>query len=410
MISWRSFEDPIENYFVSPGAMERVQMAMKLEDSSYIPKIIDNFRKAFVGLSIKVDGPKFINTGKAAEPVKIPNNITDVDEAISYMVEFETPPIRRCLASIGYNDHIVAVNSSHICSDGGYLKMVVDHCLDDDIGKSPLLPASVIKTYGEQLMEGKKHMDEILPNEELTSFKLRPSNNLAPHSSRAEYIVRSMPIQTLKVYNPKTQRVSRMNESVYSSMCLAISAMNNELRNIAVCSCVDIRKYAKTPIDWTFANHYTVLNLIAKNVNQNTTISQVNDLLKEDFLQRSKKGMAFTSYYAPFQTGKDSAIAHVTHIGQLVIKKPFLDLSIYGTMNAEATENLLSLTTLSKVIGNTNTLYLRQRYAPSSITKKDATIITDLTKYALTKINLNTRVGDALKELKDFKSKLENEL
>lgn len=391
--------------------MERCHLSLQVEDPKYIPRILSNAEKVLVGLRVKIDGSMMYNVGEPLKPVKIPESITNCEDAISYMDEFETPHYKRRMAAIGYNENIVSYTSGHCCSDGSYLIKFADNCLDDDIGETPDLPITIKEAYGKLFFDGKKYVDKMVPADKVTAFTLRPSDGMAPHSCRAEYIVRSIPFDQLQVYNRKTKNLEGLNNAINSSLCLAISTMENKLKNhLCVCTCIDLRRFAKEQLDWSYANQYSIMNIIADNLKKNITLRNVNESFRKDLKNRIEKGYAFSSFWGPFIEGKGSAIAFVSHAGPLMIKKPFIDKRIRGTMNGEATEFSLSLLTNQQIYEHSKELIIRQRYSPAAITKKDATLITELTKYCITKIPLDKKLGDAFNELKQYKAKLEKEL
>ena len=66
------------------------------------------------------------------------------------------------LAEIGCDDHRVFINSSHICSDGGYLTSLIDEIQSKNgLPDHPKIPGSIVHFLRDELNNIKNNKNEM---------------------------------------------------------------------------------------------------------------------------------------------------------------------------------------------------------------------------------------------------------
>lgn len=399
--------EPIEKVFTSSNNSEFMLMALKFNDPAVIPKVLENFKKIFVGLRTSVDGDYYCRSNTDDKIVRLPSWVSNCDVATRYMFEHHTRPNSEALCTIGANDELIVVNSNHAISDAGFMKMAIEHCFDDKIGKPVDVSTPMCEAYKEQ-QEATKHVlkDWKYPNG--SSFKMEYNGlSLASKNSKGINIDDTFPIRKLKCFDKKKGRPSNLSAAIFTACGLAIGALGDRVDPLALRTVVDLRKFAdQSKIDWSYCNHVSS-QIISCRATPEMTMKQLFKGFHSDIERHEKSGKIM--HPTPFTTlVKDPTrvYGNVSNVGVIKLKEPLVDLSLrsFGTGNGGI--NAIVLSSYSKVSDNMNDITLLMRYHPAYVPIKLGNTFYDSVKHILTEIPIDTKVKEILKEVRNFQSKL----
>lgn len=150
------------------NANEQCQIAVELEKSSFIPLIINNFKKSMVGFNLKLEGDELVYHDIEIPVYSLPKTIRSCEEACNYVDIHNKIDLTKYLCKISANDNIVAISATHMLYDGGFFidlfpKLTKD--IDDENYLKFSMPRKVPYTPNEIFpneFTSNRNMDELI--------------------------------------------------------------------------------------------------------------------------------------------------------------------------------------------------------------------------------------------------------
>ena len=398
----------LDKYYIQNHEM--IQLAMRINDPSKIPQIIDKLSKIALPLHLTADDTTVFYNKKAIDPIFIPN-FDNIEDASIYMFQNHSPDFTKTLAVIGVNSDTVVFNSSHMVADGLYLVNIVDALshLDREEKPCPLLPVNVAENFAKEMSSPniEKCPDYFTdPNvtRALAKGKIKDSKYL--QHKRFE-----MPVSELSIYNKENKTVKGLTEALWSTTILSVSASNGELPERAgIATCVNMRQFLPEDIrtQFNFCNHFSnVTPSIA--LTKDMTIEELGKRMRADFNSKIKKGHLF-SYLNSMDPSTGNVIpgnvCEVTNVGRIKVSGPIDDVYIKFSRTAENCDPLFSHLSYSIDGHGKNTLKDFFIYQAATLDDDTVSSITKGVEFGLKNLTLGMKVGDAYKMIQDYQKSL----
>lgn len=392
-----------EKRFVSQESREMIQCSIKVNDPSLIPKLLSYFIKGFVSLRLSTDGIGYYPLKQDVKPILLPDSITSCTDASYYMEHNCDPNFKEALATIGYNERILSLNSSHCCTDGDLIIDVLSRCYDDNFPEPAILPRTVEDAYSEQFRNLKIDPSSLMKKSDLASLILNPNRKNCTNEKRAKFVTCVTPANKFQCYDQQKKRPVGLTDSFFSAIPLAIAAYNNSLERYGIRTACGFRRFLrKDQVDLSFGNHYTGLNIEAKGITPKTTIKELNQSFRKDFSEKYKNGSVFASYLQKSEGFPNTAIANLSNIGPIFLKDPIIDLNLKTGINSRISEGTLLMMSYSIVKEDRNDIVTRLRYSPSVIEDNLANVINDSIMHVLLDIPMSATIEEAFEDIKKF--------
>jgi hypothetical protein len=179
------------------------------------------------------------------------------------------------------------------------------------------------------------------------------------------------------------------------------------LEKIGCAMCYNLRPL----VPWkTVGNIYTAVPVLCQRTNDDTiTIEQLADAMRNDFKDRVKNRdyiLSLKMLYREYAAGSSRRlIAQLSSVGVISLEEPIVDF--WGGQSSTARANKSNIVLINQSVRNKDGLiiYNRIQYSPAVLSKKDATRYLKSVNYVLTNIPQQTRLRDAIDELKKFQRK-----
>ncbi|OHT11394.1 hypothetical protein TRFO_19205 [Tritrichomonas foetus] len=390
------------------------------------------------------------------------------DELCEWMYETHQPDFSKSLATIAADDHRVVLNSSHMCADGGYLLYLLNKCMSDlekthsnsSFNESShknnndnklnynsdendfYLPGSVSELMKDELEEAKNSKLEISDDLTYTPLNLfekqssrrsdqsckldseraselnhdvdiesfsRRIMEAAKNAKKTTYISNKSDASTFQCYDKNSKTLKGLSEYIWTGLSLIMCARNGKIGPIGINTCVDFRRFTNKyqNNEKLFCNSFTCINVVSeKKVNENMTIEEVAHEMRKNFDYLMKNKGVFVNYYRdPTKHFKPNFIfPHISNMGPIKFKDPIADFCMAQRMNEEAASGALAILSYSKCGNGINEVNNRLLYSPSFINEKDGHMLIDALMFFLHEIPIQTKVGDALKQLIHFQN------
>lgn len=149
---------------------------MRCTSESYTKSVVENIKKIAIGTQLRLEKDKVIYEEHDVPVYRLPDTITTAKEATNYMVQHLTSKKEESLATIAANKRIVAINSHHLCFDGG-MGLEIFNALRDGINnfEKPKKLENVFDLFPNEIQQA-KHWPLIDVNNNTHSNKTKRQN------------------------------------------------------------------------------------------------------------------------------------------------------------------------------------------------------------------------------------------
>jgi hypothetical protein len=388
-------------------APEMVQLAMKLINPRDTSHILDGVINATSGLRLRVEGENLISHHTPFDVIHLPDSIITPEDACNYIYLNHTPNFNQTLATVAANTKIVAMNSHHLCADGGFLRYIYEHCSEPTFAKRriPILPRALTDIWSDQIRTSNMKTSSN-KSDRLTRVDWRHLPQDDQKNEKAHFIQWSNPVSSLRVYNESTGKCDGLTERLWTALSLASHAYNgNVTDNFGILTCVDLRHLMKKKdLDIDICNNFIGVRIIADGITKNSTIKEIGSAMRRDFQEKGQTGELFEVEGNNVEHA-GSCVVCLSNLGPLRVEEPFEDVWMQQTMESKFAVGSLCLLTWSKLSNGNNDFWGRLRYSPEIFTRKQATGIGKSIAHVLENMSENTRVDEAVEELMELQSK-----
>lgn len=374
-----------------------------------------------------IDGKYYQKKEQDIPIYKIPNWIQDCKAATHYVFDNQMPHYKDALASLSINDRIVVISSSHALSDGGYMVSALSKCLDDFSSEKVNKNAPLYSSDGfkEECDEAEKKFDvkNMWPMDKLTMCKYDTNDaHLAPLGTQYIEKEHCMPVDQLACYDKKAKKPVNLSDISCVGVSMSILALNQIINNVSfnyneplsITTILDIRRFTnnKSKINWSYGN-CIAQPTIKVDVSKNDTIKDVAKKFR-DYINFLKPHGVFYSVKHMKELIKNkppkAIIGCYSGVGPIVFKRPIVDFDLRDCIrltpgtgdHGEGNGTLFGIISYSKVSEYRNDFYFVSRLWPSKTTLERGEMLFESFKHFITKVPINSKFDDTLKELIDF--------
>ena len=202
---------------------EGIQLALHIKRKEDVKNVIEKIKKYTISTKIKFENHKFIMIEKELHIFKIPDHIFDLKTAVEWMTTFHNPKPNVSLATVGANDNIVVLNSSHSCVDGGFLLNLFNTIRDDIDYPETLEYTNVYETFHEKIEHSEPCGEKNLLDSGLTRISSKDDEFLSPYSYGFRNMTKSQAID-LKCYDKILKRPHGLTDCLYANFILSALA------------------------------------------------------------------------------------------------------------------------------------------------------------------------------------------
>ncbi|EAX95766.1 hypothetical protein TVAG_036990 [Trichomonas vaginalis G3] len=208
-----------------------------------------------------------------------------------------------------------------------------------------------------------------------------------------------------KIYNQKDDKLHGFTESVLASQILAMSAFNGKFGKSGVWEVFGTRPYAEKDYKLTQGQFYSSFNIVPQNVSENDSLQTLMKKIRENMNSQIEKGAPWTSLRGYMNnhfagTVQKGQFTILSSLGEFKMGGPIKDFRFKTTGNADFGPSL-NLFTFNVKSSNDNKYYLVHSHSPQYYSHRESKAWIKSIKHCLSKINLNTKIADAVSELID---------
>lgn len=395
-----------EKVFLPSG--EIVQLAVKVADPQYIPRIVKNLGNSLIALKLRTDGENLIHQDDF--PVfGLPKSIGTAQEAADFVADNNLMNnFYKSLGSVAISDDIVAVTCSHLCTDGMSLVNAMDKCLEPDLPPLPTFPRSVEEIFSEQVA----NTDNSIMGKNIKKISRYPKGPKPEHHNPSmlmcKYAHNEIPFADLQCYDKNRGVPKGLTDSLWLSLSLSIESCRKTLLNIGCSNCVNIRPFMNQIADLSVGNCFTSLPIYAEDIRKDLTLKQIASQLRNNFEKDKKNGIINAAIKSLINglpaLSDDVMFAELSHVGPLPVRHPIIDASVRNNMSSGPIDGFMCLLTYSKKVDGVEKLCTRLQYPPTTTSDLEGKIISDTFSYIMTQIPLDTKLGDAYDQIRKFQT------
>lgn len=422
----RHLLSPMGQIFVNPINNVFVQFALAVDHPYELPDLLEKIKNSTAGLYLKTDGIHLFNNFQETNSIEIhpiPKEVKTLIDCCDYICNTYTPDPRYSLATICADETRVVINSNHAITDGGYftyfLNDVQDPLFKNKFARKAPEPRDIItdlfkKEFDAFLSRKDKDHFSTIGYNDITRLKSQEMTDLPDHYNKSSSSLRAT-IKTAElspcIFNKKTRKIKHLTEFLWTGLCMAINAKNNEFGPFGVGSCMNFRRLLpREKVDQSFGSAYSDFFLAIHEVSPRMTIKEICSLFRANFNKIKNTDFFYKEYMFPTQCLMENCpISDVSNVGPIRIKSPLKDFYIQCSSNEYGLRPFLQVTSFSKLKkeDGINDLMLHLRYSPFIVSTKNASEIFDTFLYFLKNVNESKKSGDVLDELIHFQKSLE---
>jgi hypothetical protein len=394
-----------EKIFISTN--ELVQFSVNLCHPRYVSSTVDLLQRAITGFHLRTEGSQLIYDNSPLSVSALPSSITNPRTAATWIDQNLRLPFTTRLASIAANDTTVAVSVSHLCADGAFFTRLLDSIIAQRIENSPVFPTPIEQVFARELSDPtlsvSQHISDIPRIATVPFSRSVPS---LPDSVRCGYFVDESPFSEF-IHTAKPGST----ESLWTAMTLGFASFSGTLDRVGCSTLLNLRPYMNpSDVNLSIGNNFVCLCIIPKKFNPKMTVAQMAAEMRKDLTEKRKAKAYFPSLKASLAgfvvPDNRTALAELSHLGNLRITEPVHDMWIQQTMRSKEIQGLMSLITWTTSGDVPSKLIARLQYCPTVMTEKDAKIVFELIVHGLKKIPDDVTVQDAFDELQSVKRRL----
>ncbi|OHT01459.1 hypothetical protein TRFO_31726 [Tritrichomonas foetus] len=421
--------DLLEMMFASSPCW--IQLSIELEDERYVPQFVESLQKSLPGLRMKMNADEIIIHNKEQPILQIPKEIKKLNEVSNWHCINHTPSIHEVLASIAVRDNIISINHNHVCSDGTYLKNIVEKIVDQ-IGKNlrsnneadlkNLLPQSGFAAF-KQSVDNQMNSIYYFYNEDPFISRIMPHRPIQPSHQTGIYELFESKISDLAIVkNSKDGKVKGMTESLWASIILSIEAFNQYNNKTSMghgaSTVVSLRPYLSgkfaefnEKFPWHVGYQCSAIRTSTDGpLNMNDKISDITGKMRSQLMSKIQQGEQFkfmaatrrlqSGMFYPQQPGLGIELSNV---GPVRIKRPIKDFYM-GSLGPADAAGGCCLFTYSTICEDHSHDKIRTQllYSDRDMNPIDAKLVAGAIDFALREIGPENSVGDSIEILKQY--------
>lgn len=370
---------------------------------------LEKLCKSFAGLHSHFENNHIVFEKRDVPVFKVPDAIKNLDEIADYVDLHCTRPLTTALSSIAIAEDAIAIVGSHCVLDGGTLtylnNLMVQNLPIPEIGINP----STYEPFIEKINSMNYYLPPIPCDEKAVRFSTKDPQRLAT----TPYIMsmrEHLKINDFQVYSQKDKKLHGFTESMFSSMILSMSAFNGKFDKTGLWEVFGTRPHAEKGYKLTQGQYFSNFNVYAENVTENDNVQTLMSKLREHMNHQIKRGAPWASlrgYRDNHFDGKiqEGTFTVLSSIGEFKTGGPVKDFLLQTTGNGEygPSLNILSYNVKKP---NDNDFYFVHSHSPQYFSFRESKAWINSVKYAVSKINPQTKIGDAVAELTDFQKQI----
>lgn len=389
----------------STGLM--TQLAVQLSNVKDIPKVINNFKKMFMGLRLSTDGEYLYKKKYDNNLHRLPFHLSNCREALDYAYESLMPDWKDSMAYIAVGENnLVTITSNHLLADGTFMINALKHCLDDKISQVPEFPKPVFEAYQKTIEDIQKKDIKVPDKIDVTKFYYDLRNKPSKSQKPTNDITLEFPAESLQCFDKAKNRCQDLTYYLSSASAVSTMALTRLQTKFGLRNMIDLREFmSPDKFDLAYCNHNASIALDAPNIRLSNSISDLHQAFKQLMEYNLKKGAVFASLKNnQSQSAKKDNITTtcLSNLGDIECQSPIKDFWIQTKMSSAYMSDSIQLLTYSKIQGKNNHLVLRLSHDKSLIPPKDGERFAKSIVYALQNLPPTTELADAVNKVRKF--------
>ena len=368
------------------------QLTLKVKHR-HVKEIVGEIAEKAIGCRTKLCGDYYEFNNDNCPVFNIPDNFPHIDKAAKYAAKYHTVPESQSLASICYNEDTVILNSNNAVSDAGYMKLLTSYLSGYDVPKDRLdhIPSPPLDALSKQLKNIHGHVER-------GSMKIIP-RNLKFNNQNINAFNKFIEIPFDRINALRSGKSKDLSTRLMCAQILVASAFNRRFTEAKIMNIIDARRYLEKQ-DWSIANLQTSIQVNANDLSSNSSIFEMNELLKKDLKKKLDDGTvlkAFKDACECYNKPINYPTCELSHIGSVKTGLDVKDCLISTSFKPPVSPQMISLTSMSV---NDELFRGRMFFAPRISNEKDAYKYTKAINYCITELNEELSIKEVIEDLK----------
>lgn len=396
--------DACEKLFLKSNSF--VQMVLELEKPSDVPEMIEKIYNRVPGLHIRSDGEQLYMKKAPLEVYKLPNNIVSLNHAAEWMFDNHTPPYNKALASLAASDTKIVLNVNHMCSDGMFIKNLIESLPKKEVSTIDQIPISVFTNFKNQIPPNSD--GAYLFDEDPNISRIIPQIATEPKNTRLSSVYDEFELSELACN--QNGKIVGLTDMFWVASSLAVMVSNGKLGKCGTATAINMRPFLdQSQKNLSIGNHVASISATAK-LDLDDTIKQLAQKLRNSFNENLKNGLHYKHLAATYRAiVLGQVLEHppglgfeVSNIGPIRIGKQINDIFITNLMPSCHVDGVC-LESYSKLYENNKKAQISNIFffSDQDMHVKEATLLAESISQILKNVKYEQTVRSAIKSIKN---------
>ena len=403
--------DPIEKFFANVFCY--TQLLIELEDNKRVPEFVHKLNKYIVGFHLKINGDNITLHNNPQPVYDIPKDIRNYRDITNWLFYNHTPPLNQAFGSIAVRDNLICVNINHLCSDGVNLKNLAESLPLPEMDVKHVIPASTFTIFKDEIDHViQSGIKSYYLSEDPLISRVIPKRKASCSLKNSGVNFKTAHVSELVCNH--NGKIRGLTETLWSAIVLSGAVYNNnKLSPCGTATPVNIRPLLKGNIGKFESCNCAGSITTTAEIILDETVGDLGRRMRDDFTRKYNNGEVFG-----FQAAIKRAVVQgkpypeppgvgleLSNVGPVKISRPITNvfMSIYFPAGPSAESSFLTYSTVSD-IPECNRITSSLSFSDYTLHLKDASLLNKSVMYAITHIRPETKIRDALDELRKFQS------
>lgn len=381
-------------------------MVLEIEKPSDVPEIVEKIYNRVPGLHIRSDGEQLYMKKAPLEVYKLPSNITSLNNAAEWMFDNHTPPYNKALASLAANNTKIVLNTNHMCSDGIFIKNLIESLPKKEGNTIDQIPISVFTNFKNQIPTNSD--SAYLFDEDPNISRIIPQTTPEPKNTRLSSVFDEFELSKLSCN--QNGKIVGLTDMFWVASSLAVMVSNRKLGKCGTATAINMRPFLdQSRKNLSIGNHVASISATAK-LDLDDTIKQLAQKLRSSFNENLKNGLHYKHLAATYRAiVLGQVLEHppglgfeVSNIGPVRIGKQINDIFITNLMPSCHVDGVC-LASYSKMFENNKDAKISNLfcYSDQDIHDNEAALLAESINQILKDVKYDQTVRSTIKSIKN---------
>ena len=261
-----------------------IAVGLRCKDKKSVDLVVDKLAKSFCGFHTHIEGDEFVFKPRDVPVYKLPSNVTSLQDQIYYLENNFMKNPSQIMSSIAISDNSVVFSASHGLYDGTTVKDFINSLSDGKELPKLKLPESIFDPFLKEIQSTKCTIPNYFTDKDALRFT-SSDNDFKSIPGNSTVINEILYDNEFQIYDKKDKKLHGLTEASFSSLVLAVSALNGKFEKTGLLEVIGMRNNASKNLDLRQGQYIANIPISIK-ATTDTTIREMMNLYRKDMKEK----------------------------------------------------------------------------------------------------------------------------